>query len=172
MTTLVASEAWEEKGTARPGKIPVLFRDNGTRCITGPCLWIDASILNIHPLFRDFLRGLDLDSSGAAAEDVQEGYRSLSSIGIIANGHLRLTSGPAGEGFSFEAARFYLKVRNGLFCGGPAKVSCPDNMFCDIAPPDACSGQDLPGTFRTLIPQACPMTLCPGLRLRRKDIPQ
>ena len=158
VSVLVASEAWEEKGTARPGKIPALFLDNGTRCITEPCFWIDASILNV-PFFGTF-SGLDLDSSGAAAEDIQEGYRGLSSTGIIANGHLRLTSGPAGEGFSFEASRFYLKVRNGLSCGGPAKVSCPNNMFCDISPPDACSGQDLPGTC-TFIPQVCPSIYAP-----------
>ena len=158
VSVLVASEAWEEKGTARSGKIPALFRDNGVRCITDPCPSVDVSILNI-PFFGT-ISGFELGSSGAAAEEIEEGYRRLSATGIIANGHLRRTSGPAGEGFSFEAARFYLKVQNGLFCGGSAKVSCPNNMFCDIAPPDACSGQDLSGACSS-IPQVCTMIYAP-----------
>jgi len=158
VSVLVASEAWEEKGTARPGKIHALFRDNGIRCITDLCPWIDMSILDT--TFSGTISGIDLGSSGAAEEDIAEGYQSLSSPGIIANGRLRRVSGPAGEGFSFEAARFYLKVPGSLFCGGAAKVSCPNNMFCDIAPPDACSGQDLPGTC-TSIPQLCPMIYAP-----------
>ncbi len=158
VSTLVAAEAWEEKGTARPGVISAFFLDNGIRCITSPCYWIDVSILNI-PFFGT-ISGIDLTSSGAAAADTEEGYRSLSSTGIIANGRLRWTSGPAGEGLELEAARFYLKTRTGLFCGGPAKVLCPKDMFCDIAPPDACSGQDLPGTC-TFIPQVCTMIYAP-----------
>ncbi len=158
LSVLVASEAWEEKGTARPGRIPAFFQDNGIRCITDPCPWVDASILNT--LFFGTISGIDLGSSGAAEAEIQEGYRSLSSTGIIANGRLRRFSGPAGEGFSFEAARFYLKVQNGLFCGGVAKVPCPNDMFCDIAPPDACSGQDLSGIC-TSIPQVCTMIYAP-----------
>lgn len=155
---LIAAEAWEEKGTARPGRIAALFRVNGIRCITDPCPWVDASVLNI-PFFGT-VAGIYLGSSGAAAEDIEEGYRSLSSTGIIANGRLRRISGPAGEDFSFDAARFYLKVPDGLFCGGSAKVSCPNSMFCDIASPDACSGQDLPGACIS-IPQVCPMIYAP-----------
>lgn len=158
VSNLVASEAWEEKGTARPGVIPAFFQDNGIRCITDPCYWVDVSILNT-PFFGT-ISGIDLTSSGAGAADIKEGYRSLSTTGIIANGHLRRTSGPAGEGLRFEAARFYLEARNGLFCGGAAKVLCPKDMFCDIAPPDACSGQDLPGTC-TSIPEACTMIYAP-----------
>jgi hypothetical protein len=158
VSVLIAAEAWEEKGTARPGRISALFRDNGIRCITDPCPWVDVSILNV-PFFGT-IAGIDLGSSGAAAAEIEEGYRSLSSTGIIANGRLRRISGPAGEDFSFEATRFYLKVPSGLFCGGPAKVQCPANMFCDIAPPNACFGQDLPGTCIS-IPQVCPMIYAP-----------
>jgi len=158
VSVLVAAEAWEEKGVARPGKIHVLFRDNGIRCIADPCPWMDASILNI-PFFGT-IAGIDLGSSGASAEEIEEGYRSLSSTGIIANGRLRRISGPAGEDFSLEARRFYLKVPSGFFCGGPAKVQCPTNMFCDIARPDACFGQDLLGTCIS-IPQLCTMIYAP-----------
>lgn len=156
VSVLVAAEAWEEKGTARPGVISAFFQYNGILCITEPCPSIDVSILNI-PLFGTISR-FDLGSSGAAAAEIEEGYRSLSSTGIIANGRLRQISGPAGDGFSFEAARFYLKVQNRLFCS--ETVSCPNNMFCDIAPPDACSGQDLPGTCAS-IPQVCTMIYAP-----------
>lgn len=154
VSVLVAAEAWEEKGTAQPGKVLALFQDNGIRCIIGPCPSIDVSVLNIP--FYGTISGIYLDSSGATAAEIEEGYRSLSLTGIIANGRLRRISGPAGEDFSFEAARFYLKVPNGLFCGGPENVQCPADMFCDIGSPDACLGQDLPGTCVT-IPQICTM---------------
>jgi hypothetical protein len=150
LSVLVADEAWEEKGNAWPGILPAFFRDNGIRCITEPCRWIDVSILNI-PLSGS-ISEFDLRSSGASAEEIAEGYRSLSSTGIIAKGHLYLISGPAGQGLGFEAARFYLKVPNGIVCG--AELSCPNDMFCDIAPPDACFGQDLRGTC-TFVPEAC-----------------
>jgi len=156
LSVLVAVEAWEEKGNAWPGILPAFFRDKGIRCITEPCRWIDVSILNI-PLSGS-ISEFDLRSSGASAEEIAEGYRSLSTTGIIATGHLYLISGPAGQGLGFEAARFYLKVPKGIVCG--AELSCPNDMFCDIAPPDACFGQDLLGTC-TPVPEACATIYAP-----------
>ncbi len=158
ISVLAAEEAWEGQGTAPEKGTSYLFRDNGVRCITEPCPSIDAEQINSGRTRQ--ISGIDFVQTGAPAGAMEEGLVSLSTTGLIASGRSSVIQGPGGRGLQFVASRFYVKVQEGVSCGGLVGAICPQDQFCDVTVPNACTGADLSGICKT-VPQICSMIVIP-----------
>lgn len=122
---LTINRAWLSATDQAPAGIFVNVKDNGIRCITYPCLSLDAEILN-----RNLVKAiadLDLNAVGASDKQLELARQAMQGDdGLPMAGKFTEVSGPAGVAQGFAASQFFLPLI------GEAVAFCH---------PTGCSGQ-------------------------------
>ncbi|MGH3133293.1 MAG: DUF6748 domain-containing protein [Gaiellaceae bacterium] len=109
LDVLVVSEVWTESSSlARPRGVFRRLSDTGIRCVTVPCFWIGAAVLNTSR--RVNVSDVDLGRAGAREREERRALRAIPAAGLIAAGRIvrEPNAGPAGTGRTFVATQFYV----------------------------------------------------------------
>jgi hypothetical protein len=115
---LVAAEGWGSASIALGSGAFFRLADTGLRCITDPCFFISAELLNFGTSVG--LSDLDLSAVGASELDLERASQALADGTLLAAGTLRVTSGTAGAGLLLRSSQFYL----------PEDSSCSTDADC------------------------------------------
>jgi len=140
--SLMIQEAWLAQAGKDPGGSKGFFwvRDTGIQCITAPCLTVNEGLINL-PGNR-FIAGVDLSTSGAQAEQINDGYQEMKTGFIIATGQHEIVHGPAGFSQILVAGEFYLPVKKVETCGNtlcpPGQTCCNSSCGICASPGEAC----------------------------------
>ncbi len=161
----VSSEAWRGHPDISPSGLYFRANNNGTVCITFPCLSFDAQLLNSPiPSFR--VANVDL---AGIAKDPSDGYAQLNQpVGLLVAATLTSVTGPAGRKLGLDASEYYLPFESDVqYCGSRGQRPCPEGSFCDIPQENSCGVADQGGVCRPM-PTICtkqydPVCGCDGM---------
>jgi hypothetical protein len=111
--TLVAEEAWygaDDSPFTNPGPKWSVVVDNGLRCFTYPCYFIDEEQLNTGD--TSVISNVNLSSVVATQTELDAAWVLLGRDELIVAGYSALipNEGPAGDGVTLFATQFYLPL--------------------------------------------------------------
>ncbi len=128
---LQVTESWQAATDRKPAGVFYRLTDSGIRCITYPCLTIEAAKLNSS--VQSKFAGVKLGGAGAKQDLVAEAMRAMSeAAGLIVAGLPAQVSGPAGRASELKAAQFYSRVGKQTSGSKPCfRTGCSSHVCAD-----------------------------------------